>query len=151
MKPFTLYLYEKDVLSNLNIEDSYLAKLDGECCRTEIDFHNEISNSLRFPDYYGRNLDSLFDCLSDLEWIMNENIILHISNFELILSDEPDKSYYQEALLLLFYDLCSFSADEQNSDVPPKNLFIFINNHTKTKTVLDEDEIDYVNLHPTVS
>jgi len=31
-------------------------------------FHSEIKNKLRFPAYYGRNLDALNDCLSDLEF-----------------------------------------------------------------------------------
>ena len=26
--------------------------------------HNELSRSLDFPDYYGANLDALYDCLS---------------------------------------------------------------------------------------
>ncbi len=29
------------------------------------DFHSSISSALRFPDYYGKNLDAFNDCLSD--------------------------------------------------------------------------------------
>ena len=30
------------------------------------DFHNEISSKLNFPEYYGRNLDAMHDCLTDI-------------------------------------------------------------------------------------
>ncbi len=30
------------------------------------DIHNIFSEELCFPDYYGRNLDALYDCLSDV-------------------------------------------------------------------------------------
>ena len=28
--------------------------------------HADLANALAFPDYYGRNLDALHDCLTDL-------------------------------------------------------------------------------------
>ena len=30
------------------------------------DFHRYIKEALQFPDYYGENLDALFDCLMDI-------------------------------------------------------------------------------------
>ncbi|MBQ5991933.1 MAG: barstar family protein [Clostridia bacterium] len=35
--------------------------------------HTYLAKALRFPDYYGRNLDALHDCLTDLSrsvWIV---------------------------------------------------------------------------------
>lgn len=29
-------------------------------------FHEEIAKSLEFPGYYGKNLDALYDCLTDI-------------------------------------------------------------------------------------
>lgn len=29
-------------------------------------FHNYLANQLHFPAWYGRNLDALYDCLTDL-------------------------------------------------------------------------------------
>lgn len=30
------------------------------------DIHNLLSQALELPEYYGRNLDALYDCLSDI-------------------------------------------------------------------------------------
>ncbi|MCC6521953.1 MAG: barstar family protein [Polyangiaceae bacterium] len=38
-------------------------------CRTwksELDFHRDVAVRLRFPDYYGENLDAFNDCMRDL-------------------------------------------------------------------------------------
>jgi hypothetical protein len=34
---------------------------------SEEDMHEALASGLEFPDYYGRNLDALNDCISDLE------------------------------------------------------------------------------------
>ena len=31
------------------------------------EFHRYIAEALKFPDYYGKNLDALFDCLTDVD------------------------------------------------------------------------------------
>lgn len=36
--------------------------LFGNACQ----FHNYLANQLHFPAWYGRNLDALYDCLTDL-------------------------------------------------------------------------------------
>ncbi|MBS9439963.1 barnase inhibitor [Photorhabdus noenieputensis] len=42
--------------------------LDGKSISTEADFHHEISKKLMFGDYYGNNLNALWDRLScDIE------------------------------------------------------------------------------------
>ncbi|MCF0120273.1 MAG: barstar family protein [Oscillospiraceae bacterium] len=40
--------------------------LDGSQMRTREEAHTHIAQRLRFPDYYGRNLDALYDCLMDI-------------------------------------------------------------------------------------
>ena len=39
-------------------------KLLGKSIRSLDEFYDEISKKLRFPDYFGRNLDALWDVLS---------------------------------------------------------------------------------------
>ena len=29
--------------------------------------HTQLAETFRFPDYYGRNLDALYDCLTDVQ------------------------------------------------------------------------------------
>ncbi len=31
------------------------------------DIHEKIQEGLKFPDYYGKNLDALWDCLTDMD------------------------------------------------------------------------------------
>jgi len=47
----------------------------------EIDFHNEISEKLNFPGWYGHNLDALNDCLSDIE-TDKEGIVIVFYDYE---------------------------------------------------------------------
>ena len=39
--------------------------LDGKLINE--DGHDYLSKSLDFPDYYGKNLDALYDCLCEIE------------------------------------------------------------------------------------
>ena len=41
----------------------YYINLDG--VRTKAALHEQISSALELPDYYGRNLDALYDLLSE--------------------------------------------------------------------------------------
>lgn len=41
--------------------------IDGKNMTDQSSAHGEIAKSMRFPDYYGRNLDALFDLLSTLD------------------------------------------------------------------------------------
>ncbi len=40
----------------------------------------EIADALRFPDWFGENLDALADCLSDLSWLPSEGYVLVLEN-----------------------------------------------------------------------
>lgn len=39
--------------------------IDFTKCKYFGDIHKVIKNTLNFPDYYGENLDALWDCLQD--------------------------------------------------------------------------------------
>ena len=57
------------------------AELDGReiaCCGA---FHSRIAQALGFPDWYGRNLDALYDCLTDLP-AGTELVIRHFDGLE---------------------------------------------------------------------
>ncbi len=40
--------------------------LDGEKIEDNRMLHDTLASSLDFPQWYGRNLDALFDCLTDI-------------------------------------------------------------------------------------
>lgn len=40
--------------------------LDVSACKTAEDLHHSLAEGLRFPAWYGGNLDALHDCLTDL-------------------------------------------------------------------------------------
>ena len=40
--------------------------LDVSACETAEDLHRALAEGLRFPAWYGGNLDALHDCLTDL-------------------------------------------------------------------------------------
>lgn len=41
--------------------------LDGNILADATQVHNYLKELLEFPEYYGKNLDALHDCLTDLE------------------------------------------------------------------------------------
>lgn len=43
--------------------------LDAQKMLTREDAHEYLQEILGLPEYYGRNLDALYDCLSDMEEI----------------------------------------------------------------------------------
>ena len=53
-------------------------------------FFDEIAATLKFPDYFGHNLDALDECLSDLEWLRENGWVLVFLNADNLLNEEKD-------------------------------------------------------------
>lgn len=80
--------------------DAFVADIDARKARTLRSFYPRIAKIFLFPDYFGKNLDALFDCLCSLEVVGNQHIILVIRHAELFLDKEkPEKR--QAALSIL--------------------------------------------------
>ena len=45
--------------------------------QSDAEFHDVLAAKLRFPSWYGRNLDALYDCLTDLHVPVTINL-LHV-------------------------------------------------------------------------
>jgi RNAse (barnase) inhibitor barstar len=72
--------------------DVFVAEMDGAKVRTLRGFYPRIAKALLFPDYFGKNLDALFDCLCSLEVVGKQEVVLLIRNADRFLEKEkPDK------------------------------------------------------------
>ncbi len=61
--------------------------LDGQRMRSADEFEDELTRGLSLPDYYGRNLNALSECLTDADILKGEVLVLFIRNADKILSE----------------------------------------------------------------
>jgi len=119
--------YKYITLSNLSTTN---CKPSGTVCilnGIEIDNLNKlysiISSKLNFPDYFGRNLDALDECLNDLEWIDDTDIYIMIYNFSKLLFNENYKKKREVLDILnksVKYWMC------ENNDIEYKRFWVTI-------------------------
>lgn len=68
-----------------------LVSLEGELMRSVDGLYDEIFRKMNFPDYCGRNLNALDECLNDLEWLdVGSGIIIVIRDANQMLRDRPE-------------------------------------------------------------
>jgi RNAse (barnase) inhibitor barstar len=65
---------------------TYLLK--GENLNNWKSFHNEFRAVMKFPDYYGENMDAWIDCVDELT--MDTQTVIHIDNGKLLKETAPD-------------------------------------------------------------
>lgn len=70
--------------------DVFVVEIDGAKARTLRAFYPRISKPLLFPDYFGKNLDALFDCLCSLEVVGRNEVALVVKNAAQFLSKESE-------------------------------------------------------------
>ena len=85
-------------------ENYFVGIIDGSKTKDKDSFLTEIANAFNFPGYYGHNLDALWECIRDLEWIEKENYILIIKHGDDFLSNEPMKT--RTDIIKLLQDVC---------------------------------------------
>lgn len=68
--------------------------------RTREEFHEEVSQKLNFPDYYGRNLDAMYDCLTDIM----EPVEINFYGVEKCRESSSEMSKYIESLKRMLAD-----------------------------------------------
>lgn len=77
-----------DAIWTLQAAGYRIVRLDAGSWADESAMHQSFSTALHFPDYYGRNLNALVDCLSDVAeldygWAENETgLVIVIDNFD---------------------------------------------------------------------
>ena len=75
------------------------ALIDGAEIQTRGDLHDSLSRQLSLPDWYGRNLDALYDCLTDLH---EETVIRIVHEEELF----AHLGMYANVLQTMLNDAC---------------------------------------------
>jgi len=54
--------------------------VDGSATRSKLQILDAIAAALSFPDWFGRNLDALYDCLVDLSWLPEgEHVLIWVA------------------------------------------------------------------------
>lgn len=56
--------------------------LDFESISNKEEMHQYLAEKFEFPDYYGKNLDALFECLTDIAEPTAVNIINAINDYD---------------------------------------------------------------------
>ncbi|SHL38021.1 Barstar (barnase inhibitor) [Pseudonocardia thermophila] len=54
-----------------------------------VELLTQIGKALRFPGYYGRNLDALEECLTDLSWLPEGEVVLVWDGDEVLRRADP--------------------------------------------------------------
>ncbi|EJW15798.1 barstar family protein [Paenibacillus alvei] len=75
-----------------------VVELDGRAISSRNAVHDVLSEVLELPDYYGRNLDALWDCLTEASSLP---LTIHWSHYE---ASKKQLGEYCEQLLQLFRD-----------------------------------------------
>lgn len=63
--------------------------VDGAAVRTKAEALDAIAAAMSFPDWFGRNLDALYDSLTDLSWLPAGEHLLVWSAPEVLRAAEP--------------------------------------------------------------
>ena len=74
--------------------------IDGENVSDMNQLHERIAAQLHFPRHYGKNLDALYDCLTDLR-----NVAITVHNYGTL--KERLGNANAEGLMDVFLDLCA--------------------------------------------
>ncbi len=91
--PVTLY-YRSEVLDQtvIQLQDAGygIDEFDCSAWKSESDFHKEIALGLKFPDYYGQNLNAFNDCMGDIEVPDLGGRIIVLRKFDMFVLREPE-------------------------------------------------------------
>ncbi len=129
--------------SQLKFRNAFIAKLDGACCRTSADFYSEIKTQFELPSYFGNNLDALYDCLMDLEWIMQDQLILWIEHADQLLIDEINDPDLLDDLVCTLDEICQSWLLMENEEFTPKQFSIYIHPIDSFSEILDRNDLNY--------
>jgi len=106
----TYMKYIKKVDRPESTSELLVVRIDGAKTPTLKKFYRKMLVRLKFPDYFGDNLDALADMLCDLSWLEESQVRLYIKNPQDFLSGE--KKSRKNAVLEIFAEAASNQMEE---------------------------------------
>jgi RNAse (barnase) inhibitor barstar len=106
----------KQLLSQIELSASIqVVVLEGGGMRSTEGFYAEIANKMKLPDYYGKNLNALDECVTDLEWIdYGLPVVVIVRDAELMLNNDRE-------LLHGFLDVMTSAGEEWSRPIQDGN------------------------------
>ena len=89
----TLYFHSQYLAEDIAVLKSlgYLAiEFDSSSWNSIEDFYDAFADALKFPNWFGRNLDALNDCLIDVEIPFDGGLVIACSKFDSFQARFPD-------------------------------------------------------------
>ncbi len=69
-------------------DEILVVEIDGLKCENLDQLFIQMADELKFPEYFGHNLDAFDEMINDLTWLEPEAIIIIIKNFSHFLEKE---------------------------------------------------------------
>ena len=80
-----------DLVTLSQEQGAHLFYINGTAIKSKADFLQAVAKALMFPDYFGNNWDALEDCLTDLDWLTDNRLILLYEQPETFAQAEPSE------------------------------------------------------------
>ena len=132
------YILLKDTSTFKPTQKTLVALIDGELTQTTEQFFEKIAESIRFPEYFGHNLDSFDELINDLDWLDENDIKIVFKNYDDFLAEENDE--IREIILTVLDD----AAEECKINDNTKILNIYIEPSELAQEDLETLGISYI-------
>ncbi|MEA5138061.1 barstar family protein [Arcicella rigui] len=132
------YILLKDTSTFKPTQKTLVALIDGELTQTTEQFFEKIAESIRFPEYFGHNLDSFDELINDLDWLDENDIKIIFKNYDNFLAEENDE--IREIILTVLDD----AAEEWKRNDNTKILNIYIEPSELAQEDLETLGISYI-------
>lgn len=126
-----LYFVEPNM--KIQMQYSTVLEVDGANCKEIANFYTQAAAAFSLPDYFGANLDALYDCMCDFDKSKNYAIYIQKSNHFLELENEE----LREEFFMTLSDIM----DEINENRIV--LRIFLEQNSILRDFLEKYEIPY--------
>jgi RNAse (barnase) inhibitor barstar len=82
-----------------------VAVVDGRIAVDRDGIFDELARTMRFPDYFGRNWDAVYDCLTDPSLLPGDGSVIVLDGCDRLSGDHPDQ---WQIALNVFDEACAF-------------------------------------------